>query len=206
MALFPCLLNRGNCALRKLSACLLCWLSCRCEFVLLLQSLPPSTPVATVLSHFCGSVKCLRGRCKMQSRTAKHHLYGRSMNVQHPPRRVLGFSALFYSDAVRSWEVKVRVGRRKVWGPALFSLLLQGREMQTYTKVMDKVKKTAWWLRGQTWCPSFFVSTVGHWNRFPRAIGGCPIAWSAQGQDRFNGALSNLVWCKVSLPMAKGWN
>jgi len=43
---------------------------------------------------------------------------------------------------------------------------------------------------------------VRHWNKLPREAVDAP---SLQGfKARLEGALSNLVWWKVSLPMARG--
>ena len=35
---------------------------------------------------------------------------------------------------------------------------------------------------------------------------GCPIPGGVQGQAGWDGALGNLAWWEVSLPMAGGWN
>jgi len=44
---------------------------------------------------------------------------------------------------------------------------------------------------------------VRHWPRLPREAGDAPSL--AVFKARLDGALSNLVWWKVSLPMAGGW-
>ena len=43
---------------------------------------------------------------------------------------------------------------------------------------------------------------VRHWHRFPREVVNAPSL--AVFKARLDGALSNLVWWKVSLPMAGG--
>ena len=45
---------------------------------------------------------------------------------------------------------------------------------------------------------------VTHWPRFPREAVAAPSL--AVSKARLDGALSNLVYWKVSLPMAGGWN
>ena len=48
------------------------------------------------------------------------------------------------------------------------------------------------------------MRVVKHWNRLPtEAVAAPSLAVFKAGLD---GALSNLVWWKVSLPMAGGWN
>ena len=48
------------------------------------------------------------------------------------------------------------------------------------------------------------MRVVRHWPWLPRAAVGAPSL--AVLQARLDGAVSNLVWWKVSLPMAAGWN
>jgi len=48
----------------------------------------------------------------------------------------------------------------------------------------------------------FTLRVVRHWHRLPREAVDAPSP--AVFKARFNGALSNLVWWKVSLPMAGG--
>jgi len=43
-----------------------------------------------------------------------------------------------------------------------------------------------------------------HWNKLPREAVAAPSLEVFKA--RLDGALSNLVWWKVSLPMAQGWN
>jgi len=45
---------------------------------------------------------------------------------------------------------------------------------------------------------------VRHWHRLPREAVGAPSL--AVFKARLDGALSTLVWGKVSLPMTGGWN
>ena len=45
---------------------------------------------------------------------------------------------------------------------------------------------------------------VRHWHRLPRGAVAAPSLTVFKA--RLDGALSNLVWWKVSLPMAGGWN
>jgi len=46
----------------------------------------------------------------------------------------------------------------------------------------------------------FTVRVVRHWHRLPREVVDAPSL--AAFKARLDGALSNLVWWKVSLPMA----
>ena len=46
----------------------------------------------------------------------------------------------------------------------------------------------------------FMMRVVRHWNRLPREVVDVPSL--AVFKARLDGALSNLVWWKVSLPMA----
>ena len=48
----------------------------------------------------------------------------------------------------------------------------------------------------------FTVRVVRHWNRLPREVVDAPSLELSKA--RLDGALSNLVWWKVSLPMAGG--
>jgi len=48
------------------------------------------------------------------------------------------------------------------------------------------------------------MRVVRHWNRLPRQTVDGPSLRVFKA--RLDGALSNLVWWKVSLPMAGGWN
>jgi len=48
----------------------------------------------------------------------------------------------------------------------------------------------------------FVVMVVRHWHRLPREAVDAPSL--AVFKARLDGALSNLVWWKVSLPMAEG--
>jgi len=48
----------------------------------------------------------------------------------------------------------------------------------------------------------FTVRVVRHWNRLPRGVVAAPSL--AVFKARLDGDLSNLVWWKVSLPMAAG--
>ena len=48
----------------------------------------------------------------------------------------------------------------------------------------------------------FTVRVARHWNRLPRASVDAPSLEVFQA--RLDGAVSNLVWWKVSLPMAGG--
>jgi len=48
----------------------------------------------------------------------------------------------------------------------------------------------------------FTMSVVRHWHRLPREAVAAPSL--AVFQTRLDGALSDLVWWKVSLPMAGG--
>ena len=48
----------------------------------------------------------------------------------------------------------------------------------------------------------FTVRVVRHWNRFPREVVAAPSL--AVLKARLDGALGNLVWWKVSLPIAGG--
>jgi len=48
------------------------------------------------------------------------------------------------------------------------------------------------------------MRVVRPWHRLPREAGAVPSL--AVFKARLDGALSNLVWWKVSLPMAGGWN
>ncbi|GAB0206518.1 hypothetical protein GRJ2_003117400 [Grus japonensis] len=48
----------------------------------------------------------------------------------------------------------------------------------------------------------FTVRVVRHWNRLPREVVEAPEVFKA----RLDGALGNLVWWRVSLIMAGGWN
>jgi len=48
------------------------------------------------------------------------------------------------------------------------------------------------------------MRAVRHWNRLPREAVSAPSL--AVFKARLNGALSNLVWWKVSLLMSVGWN
>ncbi|GAB0206521.1 hypothetical protein GRJ2_003117700 [Grus japonensis] len=48
----------------------------------------------------------------------------------------------------------------------------------------------------------FTVRVVRHWNRLPREVVEAPEVFKA----RLDGALGNLVWWRVSLSMAGGWN
>jgi len=47
------------------------------------------------------------------------------------------------------------------------------------------------------------MRVVRHRNRLPREVVAAPSLEVFQA--RLDGALSNLVWWKVSLPMAQGW-
>lgn len=59
---------------------------------------------------------------------------------------------------------------------------------------MDKVKKNLGdGLKSKQGLLRFQWTQSDTTADFPEHFGGCPIAWSAQGQDRFDGALSNLV-------------
>jgi len=48
------------------------------------------------------------------------------------------------------------------------------------------------------------MRVVRHWHRLPREAVDVPSLDLLKA--RLDGALSNLVWWKVSLPMAGGWN
>jgi len=48
------------------------------------------------------------------------------------------------------------------------------------------------------------VGVVRHWNRLPREVVDAPSLEVCKA--RLDGAVSNLVWRKVSLPIAGGWN
>jgi len=48
----------------------------------------------------------------------------------------------------------------------------------------------------------FTMSVVKHWKRFPREVVGAPSL--EMFKARLDGALSNLVWWKMSLLMAGG--
>jgi len=48
------------------------------------------------------------------------------------------------------------------------------------------------------------MKVVRHWHRVPREAVAAPSL--AVFKTRLDGALSNLVWWKVSLHMAGGWN
>jgi len=48
------------------------------------------------------------------------------------------------------------------------------------------------------------VRVVRHWNRLPRELVDAPSLEVFKA--RLDGALSTVVWWKVSLPMAGGWN
>ena len=50
----------------------------------------------------------------------------------------------------------------------------------------------------------FTLRVVRAWPRFPREAVAAPSL--AVLKARLDGALSNLVWWKMSLPMAWGWN
>ena len=50
----------------------------------------------------------------------------------------------------------------------------------------------------------FTVRVMRYWNRLPREAVGAPSL--AVFKARLDGAVSNLVWWQVSLPMAGGWN
>jgi len=50
----------------------------------------------------------------------------------------------------------------------------------------------------------FTMKVVRHWHRVPREAVAAPSL--AVFKTRLDGALSNLVWWKVSLHMAGGWN
>ena len=50
----------------------------------------------------------------------------------------------------------------------------------------------------------FTVRVVRHWNRLPREVVDAPSLEVFKA--RLDGALSNLIWWKVSLPMAGGLN
>ena len=49
---------------------------------------------------------------------------------------------------------------------------------------------------------SFTIRVVRHWNRLPREAVDAPSLEVFKA--RLDGALSNLVWWEVSLPMAEG--
>ena len=51
---------------------------------------------------------------------------------------------------------------------------------------------------------SFTVRVVRHWNRLPREVVNAPSLEAFKA--RMDGALSNLVWWEMSLPVAGGWN
>jgi len=51
---------------------------------------------------------------------------------------------------------------------------------------------------------SFFVRVVRHWNRVPSEAVDAPSLGALQA--RLDGAVSNLGWREVSLPIAGGWN
>jgi len=48
----------------------------------------------------------------------------------------------------------------------------------------------------------FTMRVVGHWHRLPREVVAAPSL--AVFKARLYGALSNLIWWKVSLPVAWG--
>jgi len=48
------------------------------------------------------------------------------------------------------------------------------------------------------------VRVVRHWNRLPSAVVDAPSLEAFK--TRLVGAVSNLVWWEVSLPIAGGWN
>jgi len=50
----------------------------------------------------------------------------------------------------------------------------------------------------------FTMRVVRHWHRLPREAVAAPSL--AVFKARLDGALSTLVWWKVSLPMAGGWD
>ena len=50
----------------------------------------------------------------------------------------------------------------------------------------------------------FTQRVVRHWHRLPREAVGAPSLEVFKA--RLDGALGNLVWWEVSLPMAGGWN
>jgi len=50
----------------------------------------------------------------------------------------------------------------------------------------------------------FTVRVVRHWNRLSREFVDAPYLQAFKA--RLGGVLSNLVYWKVSLPMAAGWN
>jgi len=49
----------------------------------------------------------------------------------------------------------------------------------------------------------FTMRVLRHWHRLPREAVAAPSL--AEFKARWDGALSSLVWWKVSLPMAGGW-
>jgi len=50
----------------------------------------------------------------------------------------------------------------------------------------------------------FIVRAVRYWNRLPSEAVGAPSMEAFKA--RLDGAVSNLVWWEVSLPIAGGWN
>ena len=50
----------------------------------------------------------------------------------------------------------------------------------------------------------FIVRAVRHWNRLPNEAVDAPSLEAFKA--RLDGAVSNLVWWEVSLPIAGGWN
>ena len=50
----------------------------------------------------------------------------------------------------------------------------------------------------------FTARVVRHWNRLPRVFVDTPSLEASKA--RLDGALSNLVWREVSLPITGGWN
>ena len=54
------------------------------------------------------------------------------------------------------------------------------------------------------WRKLFTMRVVRHWTRLPREAVDAPSLEVFEA--RLDGALGNLVWWEVSLPMARGWN
>ena len=125
---------------------------------------------------------------------------------------IKGLEHLSYEDRLRELGL-FSLEKRRLWGDltVAFQYLkgaywkagegLSVRECSDRTRSNGfKTKKVIFRLEIRN--KFFTVRVLGHWNRLPREVVDAPSLEVFKA--RLDGALSNLVWWKVSLSMAEG--